>query len=147
MDTLQLQANNEKQMKALYNKGVFIPAILVFANVIGVTVGYFKVEVHPFATIFAISSILLILYYFIASRLFFSYLKKSAMSMVRFYMIHFSIRFIIGGIIIGAGTYMLTNNSKAYLLGFCALFIVMLLCESLVLIKLEKQLNKNQNEK
>jgi len=133
-------------MKTLYDKGVFIPAVAACVVVAGAM--FCTQMAEPLcALLFSAASAVLLLYHFIASRLYFSCMKKSAASVVRYYMIHFFLRFIVGGIVLVAGACLLSGDSRLYILSVCLLFLVILVSESIVYVKLEKQLKRNQNDK
>lgn len=145
MTAVGLQTNDSKVMQSLYYNKVLLTAV-VAVILIGAAIVLTQTSGMLIA-VFLLSNVMLVFYHYIASRFYFKTLQQSAMSVVRFYMIHFFVRFIVGGAIAAVGVNLLDGGKKMYLLGFGLVFLVMLVCESLVFVKIEKQLNRNQNDK
>lgn len=77
----------------------------------------------------------------ISSICYFRQLDKTPAGLARYYMIHTLARFIVGGLIMLLLSSLANAEYKLILIGFCAVFILTLIFESLMFVHVEKRLN------
>ncbi len=83
----------------------------------------------------------------ISSNIYFRQLKKSPEGVARYYMVETLSRLVFGGLLMLLISYIIGPNYKMMLIGFCAFFLITLVCESYMYIYIEKQLNLTNDSK
>lgn len=138
---------NFTHMRNVYSLSMLSTIVLGYSVISAVVLLLFPVEKCNFFITFSGACIALSLYDINSFYFYLRALNKSPQSVARYYMIQMLLRFVVSGAVAVIGSLILKDCMKTYLLGFCAFFLLTLVCESIVFVHFEKKLNESQSDK
>lgn len=138
---------NYTHMRNVYSLSMLSTIVLGYLVISAVVWFLFPVQKCDFFLTFSGACIVLSVYDMNSFYFYLKALNKSSQSVARYYMIQMLLRFVVSGAVAIIGSLIVKDCMKTYLLGFCAFFLLTLVCESIIFVHFEKKLNESQSDK